>query len=124
MFGPFLALAIPAALGLVAYGSLQLSDSAWSGAVGLIGGYFAAPALLAIGAPFADRTIYPIAALASGVMWLLVGLLSSRRATRHPMATWSDFWRHYFWMLFGIWVGVAVALAIATVQIGSDVVDW
>jgi hypothetical protein len=124
MFGPFLALAIPAAIGIVAYGSLQLSDSAWSGAVGLVGGYFAAPALLAIGAPFAERAIYPIAALASGVMWVLVGVLAARRATRHPMATWADFWRHYFWMLLGIWIGVAVALAIATVQIGSEVVDW
>jgi len=123
-FGPLLALAIPAALGLVAYASLQLSDSAWSGAVGLLGGYFAGPALLAIGAPFADREIYPIAALASGVMWLLVGLLASRRATRNPMATWGDFWRHYFWMLLGIWIGVAAALAIATLQIGSDVLDW
>jgi len=124
MFGPFLALAIPATIGLVAYASLQLSDSAWSGAVGLIGGYFAAPALLAIGAPFADRTIYPIAALASGAMWFLVGVLATRRATRNPMATWGDFWRHYSWMLLGIWVGVVLALAVATVQIGSDVFDW
>lgn len=101
-----------------------MSDSAWSGAVGLVGGYFAGPALLAVGAPFADRSIYPIAAMASGVMWFVVGVLASRRATRHPMATWGDFWRHYFWMLLGIWVGVAAALAIATVQIGSDVLDW
>lgn len=124
MFGPFLALVIPATLGLIAYASLQLSDAAWSGAVGLVGGYFAAPALLAIGAPFADRSIYPIAALASGAMWFVVGVLASRRATRHPMATWGDFWRHYSWMLLGIWVGVGVALAIATLQIGSDVLDW
>ena len=40
------------------------------------------------------------------------------------MATWSDFWRHYLWMLAGVWVGVSVALAIATVRIGSGIVDW
>ncbi len=124
MFGPFLALVIPGVLGLIAYMSLQLSDASWSGAVGLIGGYFAAPALLAIGAPFADRSVYPIAAVASAVMWLLVGILAARRSTRNPMATWSDYWRHYLWMLAGIWVGVTVGLAIATVRLGNGVVDW
>ena len=124
MFGPFLALVIPGILGAIAYLSLQLSDTSWSGPVGLIGGYFAAPALLAIGAPFADRSVYPIAAAASAVMWLLVGILASRRSTRNPMATWSDYWRHYLWMLSGIWVGVTVGLAIATVRLGDGVVDW
>ena len=115
---------IPGILGAIAYFSLQMSDAAWSGPVGLIGGYYSSPALLAIGAPFADRSVYPIAAIASALMWLLVGVLASRRATRNPMATWSDFWRHYAWMLCGIWVGVTVALAIATVRIGRDVVEW
>ena len=124
MFGPFLALVIPGILGAIAYLSLQLSDASWSGPVGLIGGYFAAPALLAIGAPFADRSVYPIAAVASAVMWLLIGVLAARRSTRNPMATWSDYWRHYFWMLAGIWVGVTAGLAIATVRIGDGVVDW
>ena len=40
------------------------------------------------------------------------------------MATFGDYWRHYLWMLGGIWIGVGVALAIATVQIGSGIVDW
>ncbi len=119
-----MALVIPGIVGAIAYGSLQLSDSAWSGPVGLIGGYYAGPTLLAIGAPFADRSVYPFAAAASAVMWLLIGMLASRRATRNPMASWWDFWRHYLWMLFGVWVGVTVALAVATVRIGSGVVDW
>ena len=123
-YGPVLALVIPGLLGALAYLSLQMSDAQWSGAVGLIGGYFAGPALLAIGAPFADRGVYPVAAAASALMWLLVGILAARRATRNPMATWSDYWRHYLWMLFGIWVGVIVALAIATVRIGNGVIDW
>lgn len=92
--------------------------------MGLIGGYFSAPALLAIGAPFADRSVYPIAVAASAVMWLFVGVLAARRSTRNPMATWGDYWRHYLWMLSGIWVGVSVALAIATVRIGDGIVDW
>jgi hypothetical protein len=49
MWGPLAALIVPTIVGAVAYFSLQLFDTAWSGAVGLIGGVFAAPALLAAG---------------------------------------------------------------------------
>lgn len=115
---------IPGLIGAIAYASLNLSDASWSGPVGLIGGYFAGPTFLAIGAPFADRSLYPIAAVAAGAMWLLIGLLASRRATRNPVATWNDFWRHYSWMLAGVWVGVTVALAVATLRIGNGVVEW
>jgi hypothetical protein len=121
--GPLCGLLIPGVVGLIGYVSLQASDASWSGPVGLVGGYFGAPALLAVGAPFGDRGIYPLAVAASGLMWVLIGLLASRRATRNPMASWSDFWRHYLWMLGGVWVGVAVALSIAVVRIGA-IVDW
>lgn len=115
---------IPGIVGAIGYLSLQLSDAAWSGTVGLIGGYFGAPTLLAVGAPFGERSLYPVAILAAVAMWLLIGLLASRRATRNPMASWNDYWRHYFWMLGGIWVGVGIALIVATVRIGSGIVDW
>ena len=36
------------------------------------------------------------------------------------MATWGDFWRHYFWLAAGIWVGAGAALGIATVSIGDS----
>lgn len=121
LYGPFLGLLIPGVLGVIGYVVLQLSDASWSGPVGLIGAYLGAPTLLAVGAPFGDKGLYPMAILAAGVMWLLIGLLASRRATRNPMATWTDYWRHYAWMLGGVWVGVAVALAVATVSVGRDV---
>lgn len=124
LLGPPLGVLIPGAIGLVGYLALQLSDASWSGPLGLLGGYFGAPTLLAVGAPFGDRDMYPLAIAAAGILWLLVGLLASRRATRNPMATWPDYWRHYFWLLGGIWVGVAVALVIATVRIGTGIVDW
>lgn len=116
-------LLIPGVVGAIGYLALQLSDAPWSGTVGLLGGYFGAPTLLVVGAPFADRELYPLAVAAAGVMWLLIGLLASRRATRNPMASWADYWRHYAWLLGGVWLGVAVALAVATVRIGS-IVDW
>lgn len=115
---------MPGVLGVFAYALLQLSDASWSGPIGLIGGYFAAPFLLVVGAPFADRGIYPIAVLASAAMWLIVGFVAARRATRNPMATWTDYWRHFLAMLLGIWGGIAIALIVATIRIGSGIVDW
>ncbi len=111
---------VPALVGAIAYFSLQLFDTPWSGAVGLIGGVFAAPALLAAGAPFGDRGMYPLAIAASGLLWLLVGMLAARRATRNPMATWSDFWRHYAWMCAGVWAGAALALVVAALSISDS----
>ena len=111
---------MPALVGAIAYLSLQLFDTAWSGAVGLIGGVFASPALLAAGAPFGDRGLYPLAVAASGLLWLFVGLLAARRATRNPMATWSDFWRHYAWMCAGVWAGAALALGVAALSISDS----
>jgi hypothetical protein len=111
---------VPAIVGGIAYLSLQLFDTAWSGAVGLIGGVWAAPALLAAGAPFGDREMYPLAIAASALLWILVGLLAARRATRNPMAVWADFWRHYAWMCAGIWVGASAALVVAALSISDS----
>ncbi len=119
-WGPFLAPIPPAIAGIVGYCALRFSDTAWSGAVGLIGALLAAPGLLFVGAPFGDRDVYPLAIAGSGLAWMLVGWLAARRATRHPLATWATFWRHFGWMLAGIWAGVGAALAIATVSLGSS----
>ena len=114
------ALIVPGIVGAVAYLSLRLFDTAWSGAVGLVAGVFAAPVLLAVGAPFGDKDLYPLAIGASVLLWLLVGVLASRRATRNPMATWGDFWRHYAWMCAGIWVGCSAAMVVAAMTVGES----
>lgn len=105
---------------MIAFAALRYSDTAWSGAVGLLGGVIAAPGLLVVGAPFGNRELYPIAVAGSFLMWMCLGVLASRRATRNPMATWGDYWRHYFWMVFGVWAGAGIALAIATMSIGES----
>lgn len=119
-WGPFLALIAPGLVGAGAWLSLRSFDTAWSGAVGLFGALLAAPGLLFVGAPFGDRGLYPAAIAASGVMWLAIGWLAARRATRNPMASWGSFWQHYAWMLLGVWAGVAGALAVAVVKLGDS----
>ena len=81
-------------------------------------------ALLFVGAPFGERSNYPYAVLASGVLWMIVGFIAARRATRNPTADWSDYWRHYLVMMAGIWLGAGIALAIAAASIGDSVFDW
>ncbi len=117
--GPFAALIVPGIVGFIAYFSLQLFDTTWSGVVGLVGGVFAAPVLLLVGAPFSDRGSYPLAVLASAVLWMAVGLLAAMRATRNPLADWREFWKQFVPLLLGLWAGVLVALLLATVAIGD-----
>lgn len=118
-WGPLVGLVIPTIVGALAYASLEYSDASWSGAVGLLGGVIAAPGLLVVGAPFGDSSLYSLAIAASGVLWLIVGLIASRQATRNPLATWADYWRHYLWLAGGIWVGAGIALGLATISIGE-----
>ena len=121
-WGPLLGMLLPAAIGTFAYAALELSDASWSGAVGLIGGVIAAPGLLAVGAPFGDSSLYLLAIAASGVLWMAIGFFAARRATRNPLATWADFWRHYLWMAGGIWVGAGIALGLATISLGEALI--
>ncbi len=122
VFGPLLALVPPAVVGAIAILSMRLFDSALSGAVGLVGGVMAAPALLVAGAPFGDRGLYPLAIGASALCWILVGALAARRATRNPMATWHDFWRHYAWLCGGVWLGCWAALGIAAWSVSDSLI--
>jgi hypothetical protein len=66
--------------------------------------------------------VYPIGIAISAVLWLVVGAIASRRATRNPMATWSDYWRNYWWLAGGIWLGAASALAVARFVVGEALV--
>ena len=104
----------------MAWLSLQLADDRWSGLVGLFGGVVAAPGLLVAGAPLADESNYPLAVVASAPLWLLIGLVASRRATRSPMATWREYWREYAWMFAGVAFGASGSLVAATAILGES----
>lgn len=82
-------------------------------------GLWAAPGLLVLGAPLSDTSLYPLGIGLSVVAWLLIGLVASRRATRNPMADWSQYWRHYVWAGAGILLGVVAALVVVGVVFGE-----
>ena len=111
-----------AVMGAIAWFALENSDSRASGLIGLLGGTSAAPGMLVAGAPFADESRYPIAVLASVPLWLLLGLIASRRATRSAVASWRDYWRELLWLTIAVIVGAAVALAAATKMLGESLI--
>ena len=119
-FGPFLALVLPAVLGAIAIAALQFADGLASGWTGLVLGVCAAPGLLAIGAPFAETSSYPIGIGGSVVLWLAIGVFATRVATRNPVASFTDFWRAYRWLAAAVFLGALGALAASSLLLGRQ----
>ena len=110
-------------MGGVALGAAErVLDAAWSGLGGLVLGVFAAPGLLAVGAPFSDTSRYPIGIAGSVVLWLVIGLVAARPATHAAR------WRcgPTTGATTGGWpsasAGATVALAIARVYLGRALI--
>jgi hypothetical protein len=112
----------PAVLGALAWLVLRFLEGRWAGVVGLFGGVIAAPGLLVAGAPFGDDTTYRMAVLASAPLWLVIGFAASRRSTRSPMATWTDYWREFTWLAIGVAVGAVGALLMASALLGESLI--
>lgn len=102
--------------------ALQLGDGRTSGLIGLVSGVSAAPGLLVAGAPLADDGRYPIAVLASVPLWLVLGLIASRRATRSPIAAWRDYGRELLWLTISVVLGACAALIAATSILGESLI--
>jgi hypothetical protein len=120
--GPLVGVVPMLVLGATAMVALRAGEGRSSGLVGLIAGVAAAPGLLLAGAPFADESRYPLAVLASAGMWLLLGLIASRRATVSPMASWRDYWRELTWLTVAVVIGAVAALVAATAILGESLV--
>lgn len=119
MLGPLAALMPALVMGAVALLMLRNNSSLARGIGGFALAIFAAPGLLAAGVPLSSgASTYFVAIVASAALWLLIGVLASRRATRSPVATWRDFWREWAWPAAGVWIGVAGALAVADLVLG------
>lgn len=109
--GPWAGMAVPAVLGLLA--------KMMGGIVGFLLALLAAPGLLVAGVPLTSGVAVWAAALAgSALLWLLVGTVAARRATRSPVATWTDFWQQYAWLAGGVWLGTVLALVAANLLLG------
>lgn len=122
MFGPFLGLVPMVVLGSVAAIALRVGDGRTSGLIGLFGGVTAAPGLLVAGAPLANSEHYTLAVVASIPLWLVLGLIASRRATSRVMASWSDYWRELAFLTIGVFLGALAALIAATQMLGESIV--
>lgn len=117
--GPFAGLVPATLLGALSLALLQNNETTLRGIAGFASALLAAPALLAAGLPLAEGATRFLAGIAGSiVLWLVVGVVAARRATRSPVATWRDYWREYLWLACGIWIGVGLALAIVEVVVG------
>jgi hypothetical protein len=113
------ALLPPAVLGCFSVILLRGHTSLARGVGGFVTAVLAAPGLLVAGVPLrSGRGVYLGAVVGSAVLWMIVGAIAARRATRHPAASWRDFWREYAWLAFGVWLGVVVALAAVNLIFG------
>jgi hypothetical protein len=117
--GPVAALLPAVVLAAAAYVLLHDNTAATRGVTGFAATMLAAPALMAFGIPLATGSKpFLLGVAVSFLLWLIVGLVAARRATRSPVATWRDFWREYLWLAAGIWFGVVVALVAVELAVG------
>jgi hypothetical protein len=106
---------------LAAIGGLLLwgSTSAARGLTGFIFLVMGVPVLPLLGVPAeGGSNRYLLAAVASVVLWLAIGWVAARRATRLAVAGWAEWRREYLPLAIGVWVGAAAALVIAGTMVG------
>ncbi len=115
--GPPAALAVPAGALVLALVLWRLAPAGGTGelvagALGWLLATLALPTAVLVGLPFAGGAPrYLLAVLSSALVWLVLGAVAARRATRSPVATWRDWWREFVWLLAGVWLGVIAGLA-------------
>lgn len=122
LLGPLFGLIPMAILGATSVIALRVGDGRSSGLIGLISGVSAAPGLLVAGAPLSDNARYPLAVLASVPLWLLLGWIASRRATKRSLASWRDYTRELIWLTIAVVMGAVAALVAATTVLGESLI--
>ena len=55
-------------------------------------------------------------------LWMLLGLIASRRATTHVVASWRDYWRELGFLTIGVLLGALAALIASTQILGESIV--
>ncbi len=121
--GPVLGLLPPGAMAAMSWLLLRNNESAVRGVLSFLFAVLAAPGLLVAGVPLSGSPAsHPVAIAGSVVLWVVIGVVASRRATRQPAASWRDFWRDYLWLAGGVWIGVVGALVAANLILGRTLV--
>ena len=114
---------LPALLGVLALMMLRNSQSTTRGVGGFVAAVLAAPLLPAFGAPIrSGGSLYVLAVVASAVVWMLIGIVASRRATRRPLATWGGYWAEYLLLALSVWVGVVLSLVASNLVMGRALI--
>lgn len=115
-----LGLVPPALLGAIALLLLRgNTTSTMRGVMGFLFAVLAAPGLLVGGAPLTNSSMYVLAIAGSAVLWGVLGIAATRRATRTPVATWGDFWKDYLSLAGAVWLGTVAALIAANLILGG-----
>lgn len=117
--GPIAGLVLPVVFGALALLMLRNNTQTWRGLGGLLFAILAAPGLLVAGAPLSSGGSYTLAVAGSALLWILLGTIAARMATRTPVATWRDFWREYLWLAGGVWIGIVGAMVAANLILGG-----
>lgn len=121
--GPLAALVVPGLLLAGAAGCWIVAGGSAGVLVGSAGWVLAAlalPTAILLGVPWEGGTARYLGVLiTSALVWLLVGYTAARRATRRPVAGWSDYWREYLWLAVALWAGVVTALAAIALALGG-----
>jgi hypothetical protein len=113
-WGALAALVPPAIAGAVGALLLWGSDTPWRGVPGFGLLVAAVPVLPITGVPAEGGEMrYLIAVIASVVLWLVIGGVAARRATRTPIATWDDWRGEYQRLALGAALGGIGALALS-----------
>ncbi|MFZ4720384.1 MAG: hypothetical protein ACOYMR_13225 [Ilumatobacteraceae bacterium] len=121
--GPILGMLPPVLMGALAWWLVRENSSTVRGVGSFALAVLAAPGLLVAGVPLAgDGRVRTIAIAGSALLWLVLGVVAARRATRTPVASWRDFWREYLWLAGGVWIGVVGALVAANLILGRTLV--
>lgn len=117
--GAFAGLLPPAVF--VAIGGLLLwgSNTGKRGLPGFVSLVLGVPVLPLLGVPAEGGSgRYALAGVSSGVVWLFIGWIAARRATRLPVAGWAEWRKEYFPLAIGVWIGAIAALIIAGMMVG------
>jgi hypothetical protein len=103
-------------VGLVALAVLQwwpctANRCVLPGAAGTTLAALAVPTAVPLGLPWRGGWAVEVAALlTSAALWAGLGRWAARRATRSPVADWSDWRREFGRLVVAMWAGVVVGL--------------